>query len=68
MNDSHSLSLYYPYLHDHATETRLSRLWLLQHRWLALAYRVVGLGMMATAGTGVVAVGWKVARWVLAWC
>ena len=59
-------SLYYP--HDHATETRLARLWLLQHRRLALTYRIVELGIMATAGAGLLALGCKVARWALAWC
>jgi hypothetical protein len=52
---------------DYATETRLSRLWVIEHRWLALAYRVVGLAIMATAGTGMLAFAWKAAGWVLAW-
>lgn len=45
--------------HDYATQARLDRLWVLEHRWLALAYRIVGLAIMATAGIGVLALVWK---------
>jgi hypothetical protein len=53
--------------HDYATETRLSRLWVIEHPWLALAYRVVGLAILTASAAGVIAVGWKLAGWVLAW-
>jgi hypothetical protein len=53
--------------HDYATQTRLDRLWALEHRWLALSYRIMGLGIMTAAGIGAVAVAWKLVEWVLAW-
>jgi|HubBroStandDraft_2_1064218.scaffolds.fasta_scaffold937656_1 hypothetical protein len=51
---------------DYATADRLDRLWVIEHRWLALGYRLVGLSILTAAGIGFIALGVKLVQWALA--
>lgn len=52
---------------DYATQSRLDRLWVLEHPWLALGYRLMSLSVMTASGIGVIALGCKAAQWVMTW-
>jgi len=52
---------------DYAYEDRLDSIWRVEHPWLSLGYRVLGLGLLTGCAIGTVAMAYRLVAWVLRW-